>query len=142
MRAACRAFIFQRGAHRAPPAEYREPGRFVQSLLHEIAHATGASSELKRFKTQEDGGLDKKEYAYEKMLTQFATAFLVTHYGFEHESKRSSDYILIWYRAIEDRPEALGNAIRSAMAVVKFILRDNPLPDYSEDDGCELAQAA
>ena len=131
-----------------PPAEYRDPGRFVQSLLHEVAHATGASSELKRFKRQEDGGFcgfDKKEYAYEEMLTQFATAFLVTHYGFEHESKRSSDYILSWYRVIEDRPDALGNAIRSAMSVVKFITRDNPLPDYSEDaedDACELARAA
>ena len=128
-----------------PVHEYAKPERFVQSLLHEVIHATGAPSELKRFKTQYDGALcslDRDDRAYEEIVTQFATAFLTTQYGFEHERRRSSDYILSWYRVFEDKPKVLGRAIREAMAALKYILEDNPLPAYAEDDDCELGQSA
>ena len=128
-----------------PPQEYLKPERFVQSLLHEMMHATGAPSELARFEKHEADFHDEKavEYAYEEMVVQFATASLLTNYGFPHESKRSAAYILSWYRSIEEKPELLGQAIREAMIVIKHILRDNPLPDYSsdEDDGMVAEEA-
>ncbi|MXY45866.1 MAG: DUF1738 domain-containing protein [Chloroflexi bacterium] len=89
-----------------PAAEYACPEGFAQSLLHEIIHATGASSELKRFKTQDDGALcalDTTDRAYEEIVTQFATAFLVTQYGFEHERRCSSDYIVSGFRVLGAR---------------------------------------
>ncbi|MDE2688563.1 MAG: zincin-like metallopeptidase domain-containing protein [Chloroflexota bacterium] len=119
-----------------PPDEYRRPERFVQSLIHELMHATGAPSEMARFK-QHDADFhneEKAEYAYEEMVAQFATASLLAQYGFPHETKRSAAYILSWYKVIEDKPEILGKAIREAMSVINHILKDNPLPDYSDDE--------
>ena len=71
--------------------------------------------------------------------TQFATASMLAQYGFPHETKRSAAYILSWYKAIEDKPDLLGQAIREAMAVIRHIIKDNPLPDYSSDEGDEEA---
>ena len=124
-----------------PPHEYRRPERFLQSLLHELMHATGAPSEMGRFKQHEADfhGEQVAEYAYEEMVVQFATASMLAQYGFPHETKRSAAYILSWYKAIEDKPELLGEAIREAMAVIRHIMKDNPLPDYSSDEGDEEA---
>lgn len=129
-----------------PPHEYREPERFTQSMIHELLHATGAPSEMGRFKQHEADfhGEHLTEYAYEEMAVQFATASLLAQYGFRHETKRSAAYILSWYKAIEDKPELLGQAINEATSVVKHILRDNPLPDFSTDEEDEdvLQEAA
>ena len=81
-----------------PPDEYRRPERFLQSLLHELMHATGAPSEMARFEQHEADfhGEKMAEYAYEEMVVQFATASLLAQYGFPHETKRSAAYILSW----------------------------------------------
>lgn len=128
-----------------PPAtEYAQPDRFVQSLLHELMHATGAPSELKRFEKHDVDFCSeiRQKYAYEEMVAQFATAFLVTEYGFAHETKRSAQYILSWYKAIEDKPELLGAAMREAMALIKHVFNNNPLPDYSVEEEDVMQQAA
>ena len=124
-----------------PPHEYRRPERFLQSLLHELMHATGAPSEMGRFKQHEADfhGEQVAEYAYEEMVVQFATASMLAQYGFPHETRRSAAYILSWYKAIEDRPELLGEAIREAMAVIRHIMKDNPLPDYLSNEEDESA---
>ena len=109
-------------------------------------HATGAPSEMGRFKRHEADfhGDQMAEYAYEEMVVQFATASLLAQYGFPHETKRRAAYILRWYKAIEDKSDLLGQAIREAMAVIKHILKNNPLPDYSSDEEGEpvLQEAA
>ena len=119
-----------------PSDEYRRPERFLQSLLHELIHATGAPGELGRFKQHEADfhGEQRAEYAYEEIVTQFATASLLAQYGFPHETKRSAAYIRSWYKAIEDKPDMLGQAIREAMAVINHIMKDNPLPEFSSDE--------
>ena len=123
-----------------PTREYRKPERFTQSMIHELVHATGASSELGRFKRGEYGepcAPRGGDYAYEEMVTQFATASLLTQYGFAHERKTSADYIVSWYRTIEDRPDLLGRAIKEAMTVIRYVNEDNPLPnaaDFGEEE--------
>ncbi len=129
-----------------PTSQYAKPERFTQSMIHELTHATGAPSELGRFRRDEYGSPcspEKGDYAYEEMVTQYATAYLLTQYGFAHERKTSAAYILSWYKSIEDRPELLGQSIREAMAVVRYVNNGNPLPNYTElDDEVELAAAA
>ncbi len=123
-----------------PTREYRKPERFAQSMIHELVHATGASSELGRFKRSEYGepcAPRGGDYAYEEMVTQFATASLLTQYGFAHERKTSADYILSWYTTIENKPELLGSAIKDAMAVIRYVNEGNPLPHTPEFDGEE-----
>ena len=125
-----------------PTREYRRPERFAQSMIHELVHATGAPGELKRFKVNRYGSPCSPQggdYAYEEMVTQFATASLLTQYGFAHERKTSADYILSWYRAIEDRPELLGSAIKDAMAVIRYVNEDNPLPNAEDFEVDEQA---
>ena len=83
------------------------------------------------------------DYAYEEMVTQFSTAPLLTQYGFAHERKTSADYILSWYRSIEDKPELLGSAIKDAMAVIRFVNEDNPLPEAADfEEEVALREAA
>lgn len=131
-----------------PTREYRKPERFAQSMIHELVHATGAPGELNRFRVNRYGSPcapQGGDYAYEEMVTQFATASLLTQYGFAHERKTSADYIVSWYRAIENKPELLGSAIKDAMAVIRFVNEDNPLPnadDFDEDEEVVLEKAA
>ncbi len=133
-----------------PTRDYAKPERFAQSMIHELVHATGAPSEMGRFKRGEFGSPcapQGTEYAYEEMVTQFATASLLTQYGFAHERRTSADYILNWFKAIEDKPELLGRSIKDAMAVVRYITKDNPLPeawDFEEYEEVNksLAEAA
>ena len=131
-----------------PTREYPKPERFAQSMIHELVHATGAPSELRRFKRGEYGepcAPQGGDYAYEEMVTQFATASLLTQYGFAHERKTSAAYILSWYRTIEDKPELLGLAIKDAMAVIRYVNDGNPLPnaeDFEDGDDEMLQEAA
>lgn len=122
-----------------PMSEYSEPGAYARSLVHEVVHATGAKSEMNRFAEYSPDfcSFRADEYAREEMLTQFATASLLTQYGFRHENKSSAGYILSWYKAIENQPDALGMAIKHAAAVVRHILKDSPLPDFSADSDGE-----
>lgn len=130
-----------------PTREYRKPERFAQSMIHELVHATGAPGELNRFKVNRYGSPCSPQggdYAYEEMATQFATASLLTQYGFAHERKTSADYIVSWYSAIEDKPELLGSAVKDAMGVIRYVNKDNPLPssDDFEEDEQALQEAA
>ena len=133
-----------------PTSQYMQPERYVQSKIHELVHATGASSELDRFKADKFGepcSPSGGDYAFEEMVTQFATAYLLKQYGFAHERKTSAAYILSWYKSIEDKPELLGNSIQMAMSVVRFINNANPLPqtlleDISDDEDDEVLELA
>ena len=126
------------GLHRIqlpPMSEYETLDRYVRSLIHETVHATGR--ELKRFKKDEYGSPcapENGEYAFEEMVTEFATSALLTHYGLSHERRTSAAYILSWYRAIENDPKSLPNAIRAAMAAFRFVTGDNPLPRRVDEE--------
>ena len=64
-----------------PMREYEKEQRYFQSLIHEVCHATGAPSELGRFKKNDYGrpcAPDGKQYAFEEMVTQFATSAILS----------------------------------------------------------------
>ena len=115
-----------------PQSQYKSLEQFMLSLIHELMHATGGESELKRFsRHEEDFHNPKREYAYEEMVAQFATSFLLTHYGFQYEVKRSASYIRGWYRTIEGKPDLLERALKDATDAVHYIFKDNPMPSAS-----------
>lgn len=112
-----------------PTNQYESIDLFAQSLIHEIMHATGAESELKRFKKQEaDFHSSDASYAFEEMVAQFSTAYLLVYYQFDHDAGTSADYALGWSRRIENEPELFEKVITEAMAVIRHTLKDNPLP--------------
>ena len=117
--------------------EYANEQRYFQSLIHEVCHATGSPSELSRFKTNDYGRPctpDGKEYAFEEMVTQFATSAILALYGMPMEEEVSADYILSWYKSVEEDPSVLGRAMGQAIDIFKFIQKDNPLPQAPEAD--------
>ena len=57
------------------------------------------------------------------------------------EEEVSADYILSWYKSVEDDPSVLGRAMEQAIGVFNFIRKDNPLPlaPEAEEEVLELA---
>ena len=117
-----------------PISQYKSLDLFMLSLVHELMHATGGDSELKRYdsKTAENFHSERERYAFEEMVAQFATSFLLMHYGFQYEVKRSAKYIQGWFRAVREKPETLDEALKVANNIIGHILKDNPLPDLLE----------
>ena len=141
-----RAPYYQPSQHKVvmpPMREYEYEQRYFQSLIHEVCHATGAPSELGRFKTNDYGtpcAPDGGDYAFEEMVTQFATSAILALYGMPMEEEVSASYILSWYKRVEADPSILGRAMGEAVRVVKFIQKDNALPVAPDADDAEDAE--
>jgi len=96
------------------PEQFANAYEYNAAALHEEAHATGVESRLNR-----DTYLD---YAKEELVAEITAAFMAQHVQEELTSVSFTDqdmqnhmaYVQSWISSIQDKPEALLEAIRDA----------------------------
>ena len=96
------------------PEQFVNAYEYNAAALHEEAHATGVESRLNR-----DTYLD---YAKEELVAEITAAFMAQHVQEELTSVSFTDqdmqnhmaYVQSWISSIQDKPEALLEAIRDA----------------------------
>ena len=112
---------------------------YYATTFHELAHSTGHSSRLDRFKDNESvyGG---KSYNYEELVAEMAATFLCSHCGIDQIVENSVAYLTGWAKFLkENRKSTLFGAATKAQAAVNYILgksieNENPesVNDYKE----------
>ena len=92
---------------------------YYSTVLHELAHWTGAKARLDRDLRNSFG---TKDYAREELIAEGASCFICAHLGLEPEPREDhSAYLQSWLDVLKDDKTALRKAFAKAQKVVDFL---------------------
>lgn len=100
---------------------------FAATLLHEMAHASGAEHRMNR---DLSGGFGSEKYAIEELRAEIASAFMANEFGIDMPDSLLDDhkaYVQSWAKAISNDKNILISAIFDAEKIADYIT------DYVED---------
>ena len=106
-----------------PPAEsFYSEYEFYATQLHEMAHATGASSRLNR---DLSGSFGTESYAKEELRAEISSCFLSNDLGIsetgEKHNQNHAAYIQSWIKVIENNPNELMRAVKDAENITAYL---------------------
>jgi len=94
---------------------------YYSVLLHELTHWSGHSSRMDRFPSL--GQRTTAEYAFEELIAEIGSAFLLAHCGLSPQPRKDhAEYLSSWIKRCKDEPRAMFSAASKAQAAVNFIL--------------------
>jgi len=77
-------------------ARFDSEAHFFSTIYHEMIHATGAKSRLKRPTLTESAGFGSDPYCKEELIAEMGAAFLCGHAGIENTIQNSAAYLQNW----------------------------------------------
>jgi antirestriction protein ArdC len=89
-------------------------------LFHETAHATGHPSRLNRPIKNSFGS---KEYAFEELIAEMTSAFMMAFLGYESRITDNATYIENWLQVMKDDKKFVISAASQAQAAADYILQ-------------------
>ena len=96
---------------------------YYSTLFHELTHATGHESRLKRLDTDKVAAFGGKDYSQEELVAEMGSAFLCGHCGIaERIIDNSAAYIQGWLRRLRNDKSLVVFAAAQAQKAVDFIL--------------------
>ncbi len=118
-----------------PPQAYFEPINWHRTALHELGHATGHASRLKR---DFSGSFGTKKYAFEELIAEMNAAFCCASLGIA-PTVRHADYIGSWLDVLREDNRAIVRAASQASKAADYLLGFLPEPIAEEVDQQEAA---
>lgn len=103
---------------------------YQATALHELGHATGHSSRLKR---NQEGRFGSEDYAYEELVAETSSAFMSEYFNTtlpDSELKNHAAYIQSWASAIKNDKNYLFKAISDAEAAADFMIEKGELERF------------
>lgn len=122
--------------HLPNPESFKSQEAYNATVLHELAHATGASHRLNRTIGKYFGDQD---YAREKLVAEITSCFTQNDLGFSLEAEHFNNhkaYIQNWISVISEKEEALMEAIKDAQSAADYMY------DAAELDKVKEAEVA
>lgn len=104
---------------------FKDPGFYYSTFLHEISHATGASTRLNREGITGKHGFGSIEYAKEELNAEIASSFICGELGLEPDPEHINNhiaYVQNWIQVLEKEPETLFKAISIAGDIEQYVL--------------------
>ncbi len=105
---------------------------FLATMLHEMAHSTGAAHRLGRSMANPFGS---ENYAREELRAEIASAFIQSDIGLPPTAERfqnNSNYLLSWIKVLQDDPNELFRACKDAEKATEYIIKKyTQLPVHS-----------
>ncbi len=96
---------------------------YYSTLFHELTHATGHESRLKRLDTDKVAAFGGKDYSQEELVAEMGSAFLYGHCGIaERIIDNSAAYIQGWLRRLRNDKSLVVFVAAQAQKAVDFIL--------------------
>ncbi len=104
-------------------AQYKDVSEYYSTLLHELAHSTGAPNRLNRHGLSL-ASFGSEEYSKEELIAEVASATILNSLGFETDNSfvNSVSYIEGWLSKFREEKFFLINACSAAEKAAKFIL--------------------
>lgn len=94
---------------------------FAATLLHEMAHASGAEHRMNR---DLSGGFGSEKYATEELRAEIASAFMANEFGIDMPDSLLDDhkaYVQSWAKAISNDKNILISAIFDAEKIADYV---------------------
>lgn len=94
---------------------------FAATLLHEMAHASGAEHRMNR---DLSGGFGSEKYAIEELRAEIASAFMANEFGIDMPDSLLDDhkaYVQSWAKAISNDKNILISAIFDAEKIADYV---------------------
>jgi len=84
-----------------PTLEQFDDGKsYYATLFHELTHASGHKDRLNR---DLNNGFNAKGYAYEELIAEIGSAFIMSHLGLDHKPRKDhSEYLKGWLKGLEN----------------------------------------
>ena len=95
---------------------------YYATLFHELAHATGHESRLKRPSMIQPAPFGSEDYSKEELVAEFAAAFLTGEAGIEVPVTRSASYLANWLKVLKDDRKMLVSAAAQAQKASDLVL--------------------
>lgn len=109
--------------------QFKTPHAYVSTLVHELAHASGAGHRLGRFVGGVWGGeSDVHEYevtesrAKEEMIAEMASAMVCSDIGANYEMTATAGYLQSWMEVLKNGPGAAYTAAKDAQSAADFLM--------------------
>lgn len=103
------------------PDSFKRESWMVQTLAHEIIHATGHESRLNRLDLSTFGS---DSYAKEELVAEFGAAMLCGALGIDPDMEQSAAYLKGWAAKCKDEPGLLIAAANAAERAVNFVTQE------------------
>lgn len=107
--------------HLPDRALFDSPDALAMTTIHELSHATGHESRLNR---PNQNAFGTPAYAFEELIAEMAAAFMAPRVQVEVSPvlfENSEAYVQSWIQAIEDKPEALSDAVKAASDAAAYM---------------------
>jgi antirestriction protein ArdC len=114
-----------------PPAAFFEPINWHRTALHEMSHAVGHPSRLKR---DLSGSFGSRKYAFEEIVAEISAAVCCASLGIT-PTVRHADYIGSWLDVLREDSRAIVRAASLASKAADYLL--GFLPETSDGDPAE-----
>lgn len=92
---------------------------FYAVLLHELTHWTGHKNRLSRDQKNTFGS---KDYAFEELIAELGSAFLMADLNISGEYKQHENYIASWLKVLNDDKKFIFKAAAAASKAHQFIM--------------------
>ncbi|MFH2144374.1 MAG: zincin-like metallopeptidase domain-containing protein [Bacteroidota bacterium] len=93
---------------------------YYSVLFHEVGHWTGSEKRLNRPITNKFGS---KEYAFEELIAEINSAYMLAYLGFESRITNNVDYIDSWLSVMKNDKKFVIQACSQAQTVSDYILQ-------------------
>lgn len=97
---------------------FADAANFYATGLHELVHWTGVASRLNREKGHKFGS---EEYAFEELIAELGSAFLMADLGITGEVQHES-YIASWLKALKDDKRYIFKAAAAASKAHRWLM--------------------
>ncbi|MBH1648019.1 DUF1738 domain-containing protein [Stenotrophomonas maltophilia] len=132
--------------HVPKAGSFQDPISYASTVLHELAHWTGAKHRLGRDLT---GRFGTEGYAKEELVAELSSLFISERLGIglgkEHEEQHAG-YLQSWMKALADDPRTLFRAASQAEKVLTFLdiptFEREPLPQVKKEQDTEQGREA
>jgi antirestriction protein ArdC len=104
------------------PKQFESRDAFYGTAFHELSHWAGAEKRLNR---DLKGRFGDQSYAFEELIAESASAFILAGIGMVPEPrKETAQYLNSWMKALRDDKKAIVMAFSYAQKAADFILRE------------------
>ena len=100
--------------------QFATAGKYYQTALHELGHATGHPSRLNRATLGKKFG--SPEYAKEELRAEISAMMTGEKIGLGHDPRHGTDYIASWIKALEDDPREIYRAAADADRMSRYLM--------------------
>jgi antirestriction protein ArdC len=112
---------------------FESADEFYGAVFHELAHSTGHSSRLDRFKGNTAFG--SHDYGREELIAEMTAAFLSAEAGIESTATNHAAYLQSWIKTIREDVRAVVVAAGAAQRAADMVLQRTPAQAQEEGQG-------